>query len=734
MLALRQFAPNMARGIVGVSSWWRFGLRSQIALFVVVLLSIPYIGYRFVDETRGFFRHSQIAAQEQIAVSVSNLFAGQQQLLTQIPNLKQRQGILTKFQLEHGPTVDGNLEDWGAGLNFATDYYSSSSSDFGEIGVKDLPSMALVIAEYGSQLYLALQVSDLHRVAFNEASASARASDSYDHIDLHYINALGQTVRLQLLIEQPGAMSIRMGDGGAKHALTRSFSATPIAAQLRNTSSGYQIELAIPVALFGPKQQLYIGLVDADQAPADGPAQTHQIKLKGPEAGGFSALNTESPIATQLLAGHANAGLEITLYDSQLNRLAKVGSSIAIQQQTQGWSLGSAIERAFEAAFTQLLQLNNPPTDNPKLAQASLLNLAISGVTVNSRWASPTSLPIQATAKPILDGQGKVLGLVLVKQSTAQLLAWQRQALQKIAALSLGSMLLILFLLVVVFWRLAFRIRRLGQEAKQLVDSQGRLQANLIKHETHQPDELGDLARSLNKVVAQVHEHQSFLTQMPRTLSHEIKNPLNTISTSLGNMAREPVSDKLSNYLAMAQRGIYRIDGILLKLADAASLEQALTQDIKEPVDVAHLVSSYCAYQNQIEGGLVDFKGPKQGIMIAAVDYRIEQLLDKLLDNARDFRHPTTYTQVELSLSQGWVEIKVSNLGPPIDAAKQGQLFNSMVSHRGKASQANESHFGLGLYVARCIVHYHQGQISHHNLADDAGVCFTITLPALGLN
>jgi signal transduction histidine kinase len=714
----------MVKVIAGVNKFFRVGLRAQMSLFMVVLLSIPYMGYRFVEETRGFFRHSQVVAQEQIAQSVSNLFAGQHQLLKQIPELSQRQALLTKFQLEQAPNIDGNIQDWGATLNFASDYHAKNETR----ALADPPSMAFVLAEYGAHLFGAIQVKDQYRVARNDSNNKS----AYDHIELSYITNTQQTVSLQLLVQDEGPMTVEFADANA--ALSGAGFTPDVSAYLHDTATGYQVEFAFPSALLGPKQQIYISLTDADQNPQTDTIELQRIVLDGPEKGGFSSLNTQSNLAMQLLSGHANAGVEIALYDRHLNRLAKVGSSIAMHHQPWQWSIDGLFEAMVDLAFTQLLQLDQPPAEDSGRAQASLLNLAVSGVTVNKQWASRNSLPIQATAQPIFDTNGRVLGLVLVQQSTAQLLSWQRQAMQKIASLSIGSMLLILLLLFLVFWRLAFRIRRLGQEAKQLVDPQGRLQTNTIVHETKQADELGDLARSLNQVVAQLHQNQAFLSQMPRTLSHEINNPLNAIATSLGNMAQVPLSDEVKAYLAMAQRGIHRIDGILSKLADAANLEEALTQDIKEPVDVAHLVSSYCAYQDQIDGGLVDYQGPTQGTMVNAVDYRIEQLLDKLLDNARDFRHPATHTLVTLKVSLGWVEITVSNFGPPIDASYQRQLFNSMVSHRAKASPTDDSHFGLGLFVVSSIVRFHQGQIGHHNLANDGGVCFTITLPALGLS
>jgi signal transduction histidine kinase len=51
-------------------------------------------------------------------------------------------------------------------------------------------------------------------------------------------------------------------------------------------------------------------------------------------------------------------------------------------------------------------------------------------------------------------------------------------------------------------------------------------------------DEIGDLARSVSNMLEKLKQHNGFLENMPRTLRHEINNPLNTLSTSLQNLAR----------------------------------------------------------------------------------------------------------------------------------------------------------------------------------------------------
>jgi signal transduction histidine kinase len=245
-------------------------------------------------------------------------------------------------------------------------------------------------------------------------------------------------------------------------------------------------------------------------------------------------------------------------------------------------------------------------------------------------------------------------------------------------------------------------------------------------------DSIGDLARSFSDVVSKLHEQQSFMSTMPRTLSHEIKNPLNAISTSLANMSDYPLDKEINSYLEIAKRGLHKIESILSKLSSAANLEQALTNDELEGLDVNHFLTVYCQHQHQMAGSkvVIEYVANKKAAMVQAVDYRLEQALDKLLDNARDFHRPGTPIKVRLWADKfDWV-IDVENQGDQVDLDKADQLFQSMVTSRTQASAGGAGHFGLGLYVVQTIAQFHKGTAQVANLADGSGVCFSIRLPA----
>jgi signal transduction histidine kinase len=157
-------------------------------------------------------------------------------------------------------------------------------------------------------------------------------------------------------------------------------------------------------------------------------------------------------------------------------------------------------------------------------------------------------------------------------------------------------------------------------------------------------------------------------------------------------------------------------------------LEQALQQETAEQVDLTHLLTSYCTYQAQVDP-LIHYEGPSNSINMLAVDYRLEQALDKLLDNARDFRTPDTPITITLQEQGAWAKISVTNSGSSINPQQAEHLFHSMVSQRATANQGGAGHFGLGLFVVRIICEHHGGQVNWHNLPADKGVCFSLHLP-----
>ncbi len=702
---------NMGKAIAGVTKLGLFKLRYQLLAIGLVLLSLPYLGYRFIEATSDLLQQSQSLAQKQVARSLANLFVQRPELLLQLPELSKQQPMLFVQRINHTKTIDGSANDWQDEMAQASEFRSPN----------DQVHYTVTLGKIDQQLIGKIQVYDQHWLSPDTFSSSRLQSD---HLRLSYIDRQQQEHHLLLFGKPNGSVQIHQTNSQGSDISPHQLNQFDLQANMQLNGEGYMLEWQMPLALMGERQLLRLAIVDTDEAGGT----PKVLSTQGPETAGYTALNTLSNQAMALLAGQQEGPLSVTLYDQQLNRLAHTGHVPRQGFDTWNWQFSDLWQQVATSLLKQIMSSTNPVQGEANLSRPRLLNLALAGITIQDRWAQPNSQGIQATAMPIINDQQEILGVVLVEQGIDQLLQLQRQAIEKVVVISLVSISFILLSLFLLFWRLAQRIRTLGKHTHALVDEYGRVQSASLKYATHSQDELGDLARGIAQVMTRLQSHQHFLSNIPRTLSHEIKNPLNTISTSLGNLSTELAESPSREYLNAAQRGLYKIEGILNKLASAASLEQALQQEPKERIDLAHLIDCYCAYQTQVDP-LVQYQGPSQGIYLSAVDYRLEQALDKLLDNARDFRINNTPIIVGLHQQGTWATVTISNQGPSICAKQAQHLFHSMTSQRPEAKQGGAGHFGLGLFVVRTICEHHGGKVSWQNLPDEQGVVFSMRLP-----
>ncbi len=162
-------------------------------------------------------------------------------------------------------------------------------------------------------------------------------------------------------------------------------------------------------------------------------------------------------------------------------------------------------------------------------------------------------------------------------------------------------------------------------------------------------------------------------------------------------------------------------------LADAANLEESLEAEEMELIDLDQLLDNYVANCNHVHADYTFvYRGTRQPARALVSDFRIEQLLDKIIDNAVDFHRPDSSIRVQLDAFGDQAQLTVANRGPILPAEVENAVFDSMVSYRG---QHNRLHFGLGLYVVRAIAEHHGGFVRAVNLADGSGVAVMVQLP-----
>jgi len=297
----------------------------------------------------------------------------------------------------------------------------------------------------------------------------------------------------------------------------------------------------------------------------------------------------------------------------------------------------------------------------------------------------------------------------------------QRNALVSLFNKTLLVFFIITLTLLIYATRLSLRLRRLSLDASKAIDEHGRVVGKIT--ESRASDEIGDLSRSYAAMLERLKEYNNYLESLASKLSHELRTPMAVVQSSLDNLESH-IAENESEYLVRAQDGIKRLNVLVLRLSEAARLEQALQTADLESVDLTDLISR-CGEGYQLAYPDSDFKIMTPSIKIEkklSADL-FTQMLDKLISNAVDFSLPGKPIEIILKHSKT-TEISIINYGPVLPDEMKAQLFNSMVSIRKKKDE--QPHLGLGLHIARLIAEFHDAEITVNNLPHNAGVVFKI--------
>jgi PAS domain S-box-containing protein len=124
------------------------------------------------------------------------------------------------------------------------------------------------------------------------------------------------------------------------------------------------------------------------------------------------------------------------------------------------------------------------------------------------------------------------------------------------------------------------------------------------------------------------------------TLSHELRNPLAPIKSSLELLAIKNVDEKLKPELGIIEHQFEQIEKLLRDLLDVTRLTLGKLQLERTSTDLTSLVALCIeTLRGEIEGGAIDLRVllPQEPLWVSADSVRIEQVLVNLLQNAAKF-------------------------------------------------------------------------------------------------
>jgi signal transduction histidine kinase len=105
----------------------------------------------------------------------------------------------------------------------------------------------------------------------------------------------------------------------------------------------------------------------------------------------------------------------------------------------------------------------------------------------------------------------------------------------------------------------------------------------------------------------------------------------------------------------------------------------------------------------------------------------LQLALRQLLDNACKYSVPGSAVTVSIDSQADWVAIRTSNSGSFIRPGERSRIFDRF--YRGAEARHTAPGSGLGLYVARKIVHAHGGSLELDTGMTTDHTAFRLALP-----
>ncbi len=709
-------------------------IKTKLIWIALSLLVIPWMGYHYVQEMQLFLLRGQQDAQLLTANGIATVLNDRSELFnptTGVQELLGDKNDLYAHELPNPIQLDGQINDWESIIDRSNYYVGATQYSCEADDNPDDFSLNNVIGYHEDDLYVLFEINDDHIVY---RDLNRLQLDKSDQIRILLQLPNGELRHYLMVARSPGRMSIYLVDRNWKLPI-KGEAITTFIAEMAETDWGYRVELRVPRNVVGTRSRLGYFAVDVDD-PVNPEVEATLSTSPQREDSEPGQILLNSPELTKILKGLDRPQSRIWILDSEQRVRAVVGglSDPGIQPRPDNVneSLFARNLRKAEALFATLLsrpseQFVDVPKDVTSRPDKIFTQILKGEPMVQARLSLDQKAQIVVAGYPI-QSEGNVVGAVIVEQSSNAILAQQYFLLRSLTLVTILVFAFVLFALLVFAWRLTARIRRLYQTTEQAITAEGRVLEDRIPSRTYPKDELGDLGRSITSMLTRLSGYTRYLEGMPDTLAHEMNNPLNVVSSSLEILEGDLPGAAQNKHMQRAQNGINRLRAILTTLTEAANLEEAMRDEIRERIDLASLVSEVVdGYYTSYPDYVFHLQVESRPLWIDGSPDHLAQMLDKMIDNAVQFSPLGQGIIVRVRERSGHGEVVVLNEGPLIPENIRERLFDPMVSY-GKTN-AKQSHLGLGLFVVRLISEYHHGSAWAENRRDAKGVAVTVSIP-----
>jgi two-component system cell cycle sensor histidine kinase PleC len=242
---------------------------------------------------------------------------------------------------------------------------------------------------------------------------------------------------------------------------------------------------------------------------------------------------------------------------------------------------------------------------------------------------------------------------------------------------------------------------------------------------------LADLTQRLDAAAASADSTKKTLL---RTMSHELKTPLNAIigfSDLLQQMAPQFGPDQVSEYASLIHAGGHNLLRLINHILDLTKLAAGRYEPQLARVDVGGAL--WIAKEDYAERAVaknltIDCDGCPVGLVAEVDENAFSQIVTQLLDNAVAFTPEGGAITLSAVAKTGRVSLSVTDNGPGVPAEDLARILEPF-EQVGRSTTDHANGTGLGLTLVKAFAELHDGFLSVTS-APGKGFTATVELPA----
>jgi len=244
---------------------------------------------------------------------------------------------------------------------------------------------------------------------------------------------------------------------------------------------------------------------------------------------------------------------------------------------------------------------------------------------------------------------------------------------------------------------------------------------DLRRQEARLANNVLELERAREQLLRE--EKLAAMGRLSSAIAHEIRNPVAMIASSI-DTAKQLSGPEREEMFGIASDEAARLTQLTTEFLDYASTRPPVLAKTCVAGTVAYVADASRAYASQ-KGVRFEVDVPET-LHVHADESQLQQALMNLLLNAVDAAPGGSTVALQGHNGNEVVSIDVLNAGAPIPATTLDRMFEPFFTTKPRGT-------GLGLAIARNIARAQGGDLVLAENGPDR-ICFSLTLPAYGLN